>query len=113
MTPKKKIGFQRNTFLLVISGLVLVGGLAINGNVFATPSPTGSPGQPGAPGTTCGSPGSTQTPPSDSAPGSPFNPSGVAGTVYAGNPNTASLANANSIHAVSQYDIACFQLTQH
>jgi hypothetical protein len=48
-----------------------------------------------------------------SASGSPFNPSGTAGTVYAGNPGTASLANANSVHAVSQYDIACFQQTTH
>ena len=113
MTYKKRKGFQQNTFLLAFSGLALVGVLSTTGAVFATPSPTGSPGQPGAPGTTCGSPDSTQTPPSDSAPGSPFNPNGVSGTVYAGNPNTASLANANSNHAVSQYDAACFQLTQH
>jgi hypothetical protein len=47
------------------------------------------------------------------APGSVFNPNGQAGTVYAGNPGTASLANAQSAHAISQYDIACFQVTQH
>ena len=41
------------------------------------------------------------------APGSPFNPSGQAGLVYAGNPNTASAANANSTAAVAQYDVAC------
>lgn len=41
------------------------------------------------------------------APGSPFNPSGQAGNVYAGNPGTASAANANSTAAVSQYDVAC------
>jgi hypothetical protein len=45
--------------------------------------------------------------------GSVFNPNGTAGTVYAGNPGTASLAHANSTAAVSQYDIACFQVTQH
>jgi hypothetical protein len=39
--------------------------------------------------------------------GSPFNPDGQAGTVYAGNPGTASAANANSTAAVSQYDVAC------
>jgi len=113
MTYKKRIGFQQQTSILVPSVLVLATILSTTGTVFATPSPTGSPGQPGAPGTTCGSPGATQTPQSSSARGSPFNPSGVAGTVYAGNPNTASLAHANSSHAVSQYDIACFQLTQH
>jgi len=44
------------------------------------------------------------------APGSPFNPSGQAGNVYAGNPGTASAANANSTAAVSQYDVACAQV---
>jgi hypothetical protein len=45
--------------------------------------------------------------------GSVFNPAGTAGTVYAGNPGTASLANANSTAAVSQYDVACLQVTSH
>jgi hypothetical protein len=86
--------------------------VAIPGMAFADPSPTGSPGQPGAPGTTCGSTGATSTPGNSvNAGGSVFNPSGQAGTVYAGNPGTASSANANSTHAVSQYDIACFQVT--
>jgi hypothetical protein len=31
--------------------------------------------------------------------------------VYAGNPGTASLANANSTAVVSQYDTACVQLS--
>jgi hypothetical protein len=80
--------------------------------VWAAPSPNG-PGQPGAPGTTCGSPNAMTTPGnSTNASGSPFNPNGTAGTVYAGNPGTASLAHANSTHAVSQYDIACFQNSQ-
>jgi hypothetical protein len=47
------------------------------------------------------------------APGSVFNPSGQAGTVYAGNPNTASLANSNSAVAVSEYDIACLRTSGH
>ena len=71
-------------------------------------------GQPGAPTVTCGSPGATMTPGSSAnAQGSPFNANGQAGAVYAGNPGTASLANANSTAAVSQYDVACFQVTQH
>jgi hypothetical protein len=32
--------------------------------------------------------------------------------VYAGNPGTASAAHAASSTAVSQYDIACFQVSQ-
>jgi hypothetical protein len=44
--------------------------------------------------------------------GSVFNPSGQAGQVYAGNPNTPSLANG-SANAVSQYDIACKNVTAH
>jgi len=85
--------------------------VAIPSAAFADPSPNG-PGQPGAPNTTCGSPNATSTP-GDSANnnGSPFGPNGQSGTVYAGNPGTASSQNANSPNAVSQYDIACFQVT--
>jgi hypothetical protein len=36
----------------------------------------------------------------------------VAVNVYAGSPGTPSLANGNA-HAVSQYDVACFQVSQH
>jgi hypothetical protein len=97
---------------VTVSGLVAFAALSTAGAVFAVPSPNG-PGQPGAPGTTCGSPGATQTPGhSASNTGSPF-AGGTSDSHYAGNPGTASLANANSPHAVSQYDIACFQTTQH
>jgi hypothetical protein len=73
-------------------------------------------GQPGAPANTCSSPSTptanTVTPgAAASAPGSPFNQSGQAGNVYAGNQGTASLAHANSAAAVSQYDVACVQLS--
>jgi hypothetical protein len=65
------------------------------------------------PGTTCGSSDATATPGNSvNANGSPFNPNGQAGAVYAGNPGTASSANANSAAAVSQYDVACFQVSQ-
>jgi len=43
----------------------------------------------------------------NSAQGSPFNPTGQAGNVYAGNPGTASTTNSNSTASVSQYDVAC------
>jgi hypothetical protein len=50
---------------------------------------------------------------SANSPGSPFNPNGQAGTVYAGNPGTASFAHSNSAAAVSQYDAACVRLSSH
>ena len=85
--------------------------VAIPSAAFANPSPNG-PGQPGAPGTTCGSPNATSTPGNSANANSVFNGTGQASSVYAGNPGTASAANANSVHAVSQYDIACFQNSQ-
>jgi len=79
-----------------------------SGETFQTPTT----GQPGAPNNTC------QTNPvtpgnAASSPGSPFNSTGQAGNVYAGNPSTASLANSNSAATVSQYDAACVRLTSH
>ena len=73
-----------------------------------------SPGTQGQPGQTCLS----STAPSEpgqaaNAPGSAFNETGPgkAGTVYAG--NGVSATTANSSNAVSQYDVACFQVSQH
>ncbi len=43
------------------------------------------------------------------APGSAFNPNGQAGSVYAG----TQPQNSNNPNSVSQYDVACFQVTQH
>jgi hypothetical protein len=88
--------------------------LGVSGVAAANPSPNG-PGQPG----TGGGDGSTScqnfaTPPGGSAGGqSPFNTNGQSGAVYAGNPGTASLQHSNSAHSVSEYDIACFQQSQH
>ncbi len=76
---------------------------------FATVSPT--TGQPGAPTNTCGTANPVMPGASASSPGSPFNPNGQASVVYAGNPNTASLAHSNSTAAVSQYDTACVRLS--
>ena len=42
-----------------------------------------------------------------SAPGSAFNPTGQAGTVYAGQQPQ----NSGNPNAVAQYDVACFQQT--
>ena len=95
--------------LLTIAGGI-VASIVLSGSAFANTSPNG-PGQPGAPDTTCQQ--FTQTPGNASSSQSPFNANGQAGTVYAGNPGTASLEHSNSVHAVSQYDIACFQQTSH
>ena len=96
------------TIAMLVAALVLPQATS----AFADTSPNG-PGQPGAPTQTCGLPNALNLPGSSvNATGSVFNPSGVAGTVYAGNPGTASLANSQSGKAVSQYDIACFQVSQ-
>jgi hypothetical protein len=60
--------------------------------------------------------------PSRSCQAEPTGPSGLISTtngfanvavnVYAGSPGTPSLADGNA-HAVSQYDVACFQVSQH
>jgi len=72
------------------------------------PAQTPTTGQPGASATpthTCQiftvTPGN-----SAGAPGSVFNTNGTSGLHYAGN-GSASVTNANSAAAVSQYDIAC------
>ena len=43
--------------------------------------------------------------------GSPFNTSGTAGTHYAG--TGANTTSANPTNAFSNYDVACFQASQH
>lgn len=100
----------------------LIRGIAVGAAVFATLTFAGatstfaatqspSTGQPGAPTNTCGTDNPVTPGASANAAGSPFNGSGQAGVVYAGNPETQSLANANSTTAVSQYDVACVQLS--
>lgn len=81
----------------------------VPGSAWATVSPT--TGQPGAPTNTCGLDNPVTPGGSASAQGSPFNPNGQAGAVYAGNPGTASLLHSNSTATVSQYDVACVQLS--
>jgi hypothetical protein len=99
---------MRKRTLAVALGLVAA--TSLPATAFATPSPNG-PGQPGAPNTTCQT--FTTTPGNASNAQSPFNSGGTAGMHYAGNPGTASLDHSNSSHAVSQYDVACFQQTTH
>ena len=95
-------------YLLVLACSI---GLAIAAPAAALATVSPTTGQPGAPTNTCG-PANPVTPGNAaSVQGSPFNPNGQAGVVYAGNPSTASLANANSTVAVSQYDSACVHLS--
>jgi hypothetical protein len=73
------------------------------GTVFAA-----SPGTMGQPNQSCQqqplTPGH-----SAAAPGSAFNPDGKAGTVYAG----TQPQNSNNPMSVSQYDVACFQVSNN
>lgn len=74
----------------------------------------------GVPALAANPPGTGQ--PSQSCQAEPTGPAGLLSTtngfatravnVYAGSPGTPSAANGNS-HAVSQYDVACFQVSQH
>lgn len=109
MKTERLLKSSRRGLALTVGVLGLSVGVA--GTALANPSPTGSPGQPGAPGTTCGGSNANSTPGASANANSPFNSNGQAGQVYAGNPGTASLAHANSTKAVSQYDIACFQVS--
>jgi hypothetical protein len=100
-----------------VASLAICAGLLLPSAVFAT-------GQPGtSAGVNCGTPGPTGTilaTPGQSAasPGAPFNEpapvgtsptGGKAGQVYAGSgANTRTPASPN---AVSQYDVACLQVT--
>ena len=89
--------------LIVGVGVLLLAAAAM----AADPHSGGSTGRPGQ---TCQLLGNPPPTPGNSAnaKGSPFNPNGVAGTEYAGaEPNNSGNGQA------SQYDVACFQQTQH
>ena len=79
--------------------------------VFAVPAVAASnPSGTGQPSQSCGSDTAPMTPGnSSSAPGSAFNPDGVAGTHYAGEQPQ----NSVNPKSVSQYDVACFQVSHH
>jgi hypothetical protein len=86
---------------LIGGSLTLLLTLGSAGMAFAAPNPSGS-GQPGA---ECGDEGATTEP-------AGFTTGGfeIAEAHYAGSDGTASLNSGND-HAVSQYDVACFQVT--
>ena len=87
---------------IVLLGAVVLA-LASLTPAFAARNPSGT-GQPGA---ECGDPNAVVEP-------AGFLKDGFAHaeTVYAGSDGTPSAANG-SMHAVSQYDVACFQLTSN
>jgi hypothetical protein len=87
--------------------MALAAGALLAGLTFGT-ALAGNPAGKGQPSAECGDEGATSEP-------AGFLTDGFANaeTHYAGSDGTPSLANAQSTHAVSQYDVACFQVTQH
>jgi hypothetical protein len=88
--------------LAVVLAASLMLALSSGPAALAAPNPSGT-GQPGA---ECGEEGATVEPPG-------FLTGGFANAEehYAGSEGTPSLAHASSSHAVSQYDVACYQVT--
>ena len=88
--------------------IAITSGVLLAIALVAGPVAAGNPSGTGQPGAECGDEGATVEP-------NGFLSRGFAKaeTHYAGSDGTASLAHARSAHAVSQYDVACFQVTQH
>ena len=87
-------------FVVIRRTIAIAGGILM---AFTLSSGIALAGQPGA---SCGAAGATLSP-------AGFDTQGFANAEaqYAGSTGTHSLANANSDHAVSQYDIACVHYT--
>jgi hypothetical protein len=94
-------GRRQSMRKLILMGVVLVLGLML---VLASVSVAAA----GQPNQSCEDqplrPGN-----SINAPGSAFNPDGISGTHYAGEQPQ----NSNNPHSVSQYDVACFEVSTH
>ena len=90
----------KTSVLLVLVALLLV--IPMGTAFAANPPGTGQPNQ------SCEDTGVTPGR-AVSAPGSAFNPDGVSGAVYAGEQPQ----NSKNPNSVSQYDVACFQVSQH
>ena len=104
---KRMFGLKR---MLAVGALVAAVFGATGGTALAAPNPNGT----GQPSQTCLSSAAPNEPGNAAnAPGSAFNETGPgkAGTVYAG--NGVSATTAGSGNAVSQYDVACYQVSQH
>lgn len=92
---------MRRMLIALSCGALLAGASVAPGLAASNPSGTGQPGA------ECGAPGATMAPRGFSTAGFAH-----AETVYAGSEGTPSAANGN-VHAVSQYDIACYHVTQN
>ena len=95
-------------FLAIVTALVvLVCWSAVAASAARNPAGTGQPGTASPGGAECGSPGSTSMPRGFESGGFEH-----AESVYAGSPGTPSAEHGSS-HAISEYDIACYQQTQN
>jgi hypothetical protein len=94
------VALLRKKLAVVLAAALM---LALSGApaAFAAPNPSGT----GQPGVECGDEGATEAP-------AGFSTGGFANAEehYAGSEGTPSAANGSS-HAVSQYDVACYQVT--
>jgi hypothetical protein len=90
--------------LAVVLAATFMLALSVGPAAFAASNPAGT-GQPGA---ECGASNALTEP-------AGFKTGGFenAEAHYAGSDGTPSLAHANSSHAVSQYDVACYQLSNN
>ena len=96
------------TLFGLAGGILLLAGAVGTSLAAQNPSGTGQPSQSCLSQTAPNEPGHAA-----SASGSAFNETGpgTAGTVYAG--NGISATTAGSPKAVSQYDVACYQVSPH
>lgn len=94
--------------IAIALALVVLGCLSAGGALAArNPAGTVQPGTASPAGASCGSPGSTVMPPGFEGAGFEH-----AAGVYAGSPGTPSAEHGSS-HAISEYDVACYQQTQN
>lgn len=103
---KRVLGMKR---MFAVGALVAAVFGSTGGTALAASNPNGT----GQPSQTClSSAAPTEPGNAAAAPGSAFNETGPgkAGTVYAG--NGVSATTARSGNAVSQYDVACYQVSQ-
>ena len=93
---------KRTVNTIILAAAVSALSLSLGGAANAASNPAGT----GQPTQSCGSATALSSP-------NGFNSAGFAkaAAVYAGSPGTASSAHAQSGKAVSQYDVACYQIS--
>ena len=92
----------RRGLITILASFLVAIAVCVSMNAASNPSGTGQPNQ------SCGSTTALSNPPG-------FDTSGFANAEshYAGSDGTPSLLHANSSHAVSQYDVACYQVSNN